>query len=207
MMEFLPAGGRPNGRDGDDDGGYGNPAGPGGESAGSVTAQFESAEIGLMRMAASQLIELLEAAESSALGTSVDPALRRLLPDAYTDDPEAAAEFRRFTAGGLLERKVRNARVVLATLGEEQPDEIADDAPATLRDEDVDEPPLTITLDRDDVQSWLRTLTDLRLTLAERLEISPDGVAHLDEDQAPFLHDIYEWFGMVQESLVYAIDV
>ncbi|WP_166787202.1 DUF2017 domain-containing protein [Cryobacterium sp. TMT2-23] len=182
-------------------------ASPTGESAGSVTAQFEPAEVGLLRMAARQLIELLEAAESHALGTSVDPALRRLLPDAYTDDPEAAAEFRRFTAGDLLERKVRNARVVIATLGEELADEIADDAPETLNDDDFDEPATTITLDRDDVQSWLRTLTDLRLTLAERLEISPDGVVHLAEDEAPFLHGIYEWLGMVQESLVYAIDV
>jgi hypothetical protein len=177
------------------------------ESAGNVTARFEPVEIGLLRLAASQLVELLEAAESHALGASADPAVRRLLPDAYTDDPEAAAEFRRFTAGDLLTRKVLNAKVVLETLGEEPLDLIADEPTDTVRDDDFDEEPVTIELGEDDIQSWLRTLTDLRLTLAERLEITPDGVAHLDAEEAPFLRDIYEWFGMVQESLVYAIDV
>ncbi|MCY7288948.1 MAG: DUF2017 domain-containing protein [Cryobacterium sp.] len=178
-------------------------------SAGRVTAEFEPVEIGLMRLAASQLIDLLEAAETHLLGTSGDPALRRLLPDAYTDDPEAAAEFRRFTADDLLERKVRNARCVLATLGEEPLSEVADepDDAALHAAADSAEQPVTIDLDADDVQSWLRTLTDLRLTLAERLEIGPDGVPLLSDDEAPFLHDIYDWFGMVQESLVYAIDV
>lgn len=181
----------------------------GSESTGTVTAQFEPVEIGLLRLAASQLIDLLEAAETHALGTSDDPALRRLLPDAYTDDPEAAAEFRRFTADDLLERKVRNARCVLASLGEEPLDEIADEpGDAELgAAADAAEQPVTIALDPDDVQSWLRTLTDLRLTLAERLEIGPDGVPQLSDDEAPFLHDVYDWFGMVQESLVYAIDV
>ncbi|TFB60540.1 MULTISPECIES: DUF2017 family protein [unclassified Cryobacterium] len=184
----------------------------GSENAGSVTARFEPVEIGLLRLAASQLIDLLEGAETHALGTSGDPALRRLLPDAYADDPEAAAEFRRFTADDLLERKVRNARCMLATLGEEPPADIADEPndaelPATADAAASAEAPVIIDLDADDVQSWLRTLTDLRLTLAERLEIGPDGVPARSADAAPFLNDIYDWFGMVQESLVYAIDV
>ncbi|WP_241985750.1 MULTISPECIES: DUF2017 family protein [Cryobacterium] len=182
----------------------------GGESAGSVTAQFEPVEIGLMRLAASQLIDLLEAAGTNALGTADNQTLRRLLPDAYTDDPEAAAEFRRFTSDDLLGRKVRNARCVLATLGEEPLDEIAEepgDAELSAAASAAAAQPVTIALDPTDVQSWLRTLTDLRLTLAERLEIGPDGVPQLSDDEAPFLHDVYDWFGMVQESLVYAIDV
>ena len=180
----------------------------GNESTGNVTARFEAVEIGLLRLAASQLIDLLVSVENHALGTSADPALRRLLPDAYTDDPEAAAEFRRFTADDLLERKVRNARCVLATLGEEPLGQVADEPDdADLHTTAAEEQPVTIDLDADDVQSWLRTLTDLRLTLAERLEIGPDGVPKLSDDEAPYLHDIYNWFGMVQESLVYAIDV
>jgi hypothetical protein len=43
------------------------------------------------------------------IGTAVeppaDPALARLLPDAHRDDGPAAAEFRRYTEGGLRERK------------------------------------------------------------------------------------------------------
>jgi hypothetical protein len=181
------------------------------DTTGSVTARFEPVEIGLLRLAASQLIDLLEAAGTHALGASADPALRRLLPDAYTDDPEAAAEFRRFTADDLLERKVRNARCLLASLGEEPLADIADEpddaALHAAADAAADAQPVAVDLDADDVQSWLRTLTDLRLTLAERLEIGSDGMPRLSDDEAPFLHDIYDWFGMVQESLVYAIDV
>jgi hypothetical protein len=174
---------------------------------GRVSAHFELVEVGLLRLATSQLVGMLEAADASAPGESSDRALKRLLPDAYLDDPDAAAEFRRFTAGDLLGRKVLNAKVVLATLGEEALDPITGGPNATLLRDDYDEVPLAIVLDPPDVQSWLRTLTDLRLTLAERLDIDPDGVARRDSEEVPFLHDVYEWFGMVQESLVYAIDV
>ncbi|TFB94073.1 DUF2017 family protein [Cryobacterium sp. HLT2-28] len=174
---------------------------------GRVSAHFELVEVGLLRLATSQLVELLEAADAHAPGTAADPALKRLLPDAYLDDPEAAAEFRRFTAGDLLDRKVLNAKVVLATLGEEPLDPISDEPDEALLHDLPDDAPLTIVLDPPDVQSWLRTLTDLRLTLAERLDIGPDGRPQREDEDAPFLRDVYEWFGMVQESLVYAIDV
>ena len=44
--------------------------------------------------------------------TPDDPALRRLLPDAYPDDEEAAGEFRRFTERDLRAAKADNARLV-----------------------------------------------------------------------------------------------
>ena len=171
------------------------------DAAGAVSALFFPVEIELLRLAVTQLLELLDAAGSHALGASEDPAVRRLLPDAYRDDAEAAAEFRRFTAEGLIDRKEVNARTVLAALGDAPAGGSLDDAGS---DDDV---PVAILLDDAAVQAWLRTLTDLRLTLAERLEISPDGVQHLDAEEAPFLAGVYDWLGMVQESLVYAIDV
>ena len=45
-----------------------------------------------------------------------DPALRRLFPDAYADDDEAADEFRRFTERSLRDSKLAHAATVLATL-------------------------------------------------------------------------------------------
>ena len=45
-----------------------------------------------------------------AAPTPDDPALARLLPDAYADDEEAAAEFRRFTERDLRDAKARDAR-------------------------------------------------------------------------------------------------
>lgn len=176
------------------------------DASGAVSALFFPVEIDLLRLAVGQLLELLDAAGSHALGASADPAVRRLLPDAYRGDAEAAAEFRRFTADGIIDRKEVNARTVLASLGEEpEGGPVDEEEPAD--DEGEDALPVVILLDDRAVQAWLRTLTDLRLTLAERLEISPDGVAHLDAEEAPFLSSVYDWLGMVQESLVYAIDV
>lgn len=182
------------------------------DASGAVSALFFPVEIELLRLAVTQLLELLDAAGSHALGASADPAVRRLLPDAYRDDAEAAAEFRRFTADGIIDRKELNARTVLAALGDEpaggsvDDEELVDDG-ELVDAEGEDALPVLVLLDDAAVQAWLRTLTDLRLTLAERLEISPDGVQHLDAEEAPFLAGVYDWLGMVQESLVYAIDV
>lgn len=190
------------------------------DASGTVSGRFEPIEIDLLRLATTQLADLLDDAAGDTLAAGTDPALRRLLPDAYRDDPEAAAEFRRFTSGDLLGRKVSNARTLLATLGDASGPVGADarDEPP-VRTDARDEPPggadgrvtedlplVAITLDGAAVQSWLRTLTDLRLTLAERLRISPDGVQHLEGEEALFLRELYEWLGMVQESLVYTID-
>ncbi|NHA00270.1 DUF2017 family protein [Nocardioides sp. W3-2-3] len=47
-----------------------------------------------------------------------DPVLRRLFPNAYRDDDESAAEFRRFTEGGLRDGKARAAGTVIDVLEE-----------------------------------------------------------------------------------------
>ncbi|MDJ0338912.1 DUF2017 family protein [Cryobacterium sp. PH31-O1] len=166
--------------------------------SGALLARFAPVEADLLRLATSQLVDMLAAgAENPQLAAS-DGVFGRLLPDAYRDDDEAAAEFRRFTATGLLERKAQNAQILLGSLG---------DAADSGSDTNANRRPVTISLDDGAVQAWLRSLTDLRLTLAERLQISPDGVVQLDGDDTPFLRELYEWLGMLQEELVYTIDV
>ena len=96
--------------------------------------------------------------------------LQRLLPDAYRDDTEEAAEFRRFTERSLTSAKVANAETVLATLRDAGLDE-------TKVDEAEDQEPLEVELDAAAVQAWLRTLTDVRLALAIRLGIRARAVA------------------------------
>ena len=112
-----------------------------------------------------------------------DPALARLFPNAYPDDEEAAAEFRRYTREGLVERKAANSGQISAALTEAS-----------------DEGRLTVA--RDDAEQWLPALTDLRLVLAERLGI------HEDDDPLPQneLADVYQWLGELQWSLVEALD-
>jgi hypothetical protein len=133
-----------------------------------------------------------------------DPVLRRLLPDAYRDDSGEAAEFRRFTERSLTSAKVANAETVLATLKDAGLDETSFD------EEDAEgQEPLEVELDADAVQAWLRTLTDVRLSLAVRLGIESDEDAmllHQSEDEAALaMAELYDWLGYVQETLVTAL--
>lgn len=112
-----------------------------------------------------------------------DPALARLLPDAFLDDEEAAGEFRRFTERSLRETKVANATAVAAAL-------------------ESDGSPLPI----DDVDVWLGFLNDTRLALGTRLEIAEDNhdeLAALPEDDPRLgLFHVYDWLTYLQDSLV-----
>ncbi len=119
--------------------------------------------------------------DDSDLGN--DPALARLFPNAYPDDDEAAAEFRRYTRDGLVERKSANSGLIAAALMASSEEE-------------------RLTIARDDAEHWLPALTDLRLVLAERLGI------HHDDDPLPEneLADVYQWLGELQWALVEALD-
>ncbi|WP_403024315.1 DUF2017 domain-containing protein [Salinibacterium sp. GXW1014] len=146
---------------------------------GAVVAQIEEAEVALLSTLARQAADVVAAADFD------DPAVGRILPDAYPDDPEASAEFRRFTQADLAGRKLANAGVILEALDEVREGELR------LRPEQV--------------QAWLRSLTDVRLILATRLGIQAEG----DEDRPgvdPMMRDVYDWLGFVQNSLIEAID-
>jgi hypothetical protein len=138
-----------------------------------IRLRLDADERGLLTDLVGQLVSLLEN------GDEGDPALARLLPAAYRDDAEAAAEFRRFTADDLTRRKVENGRAVLAALGE----------PGS-------------TLDRGAQQSWLRTLNDLRLTLGERLGVTGEGVPASDDRQVQAMGHVFDWLGYLQEALL-----
>jgi hypothetical protein len=159
-----------------------------------VTARFTPGERELLEALARQLVALLEerAAESPAdvlyaqLGIGgpsappLDPAMARLLPDAYRGDAGAASEHRRLTELGLVDRKVANALAVIRTVSTK-----------------------VAVLDQGDVQAWLRHLTDLRLVLAARLQIEDDG----DEGNGDEgMLDLYDWLGYLQGTLVEVIE-
>ena len=164
-----------------------------------VTARFTPGESELLRDLAGQLVELL--ADRSAEGdpgdvllaqlgiggstmAPLDPAVARLLPDAYRGDDSAASEHRHLTERGLIDRKVANAQAVIGSLGAS-----------------------SITLSDAQVQSWLRTLTDLRLTIAARLEIEQDGDEGRIETDADFaLQAAYDWLGYLQGTLVEVLE-
>lgn len=173
------------------------------DDEGLVTARFTADEATVLRDLADQLITMLADRSAEAgpvdavlaqagIGGSehapLDPALARLLPDAYRDDPAAASEHRRLTERGLIDRKVANAQAVVASLR------------SSTRT-------VPVRLDAAGVQSWLRTLGDLRLTIAARLDIVADGdPGRVDGEDDAALLAVYEWLGAVQGLLVEAID-
>jgi len=183
--------------------------------SGHVIATFSGFEADLLRSLASQLVELLrnEAAAPRTTDDSFeamldfsgptmepeDPVLARLFPTAYQHDEEAASEFRRFTEGSLRDGKAAGAAVIIDTLEEAGlPPELTEDG-------------LTIDVEMAEPQAeaWLRSFTDLRLALATRLEVEEDDdevwLAMDDDDPRSQAHDIYQWVGYLQETLVEAL--
>ncbi len=182
---------------------------------GGALATFTGFEADLLRSLASQLVELLRN-EVAAPATSVDPleqlldfsgpttapddpVLARLFPTAYPDDEEAAGEFRRFTEGALRDTKASSAVLIIDTLEEAGlPDELSEDG---LH--------IDVELDPGDATSWLRSFTDVRLALATRLGVEEGDedfwMSLPDDDARTHVHDIYEWVGYLQETLVAAL--
>ena len=183
--------------------------------SGNIIATFSGFEADLIRSLASQLVELLRnevAAPNGAMdpleamldfsGPTTepdDPVLARLFPTAYPDDEEAAAEFRRFTEGALRDNKAARAAAIIDDLEE------AGLPPELTRDGMM----IDVELDQAGAETWLRSFTDLRLALATRLEVEADDderwAALSDDDPRSQAHDIYQWVGYLQETLVEAL--
>ena len=181
---------------------------------GGIFATFEPGEAHMLANLSGQVVELLRdrngvsESEPDPLFAQVgmtgplmppeDPVLRRLLPDAYRDDPDDAAEFRRYTEQSLSAAKVSNAELMIGSL--------VDGGLSFDESELESTKQIEVELDADTVQAWLRSLTDIRLSLAVRLGIETDEDVMLvgaSEDEAiSAMSEIYDWLGYVQESLV-----
>ena len=186
---------------------------------GGAIATFTAFEADLLRSLAGQLVELLrneravvdkEADPLEAMLNFTgpvdppdDPVLARLLPTAYRDDEDAAAEFRRYTEGDLRDGKAATAGTMIDTLEEAGlPDDVSGEASEAVVD---------LELDSAQALAWLKGFTDLRLALAVRLGLEADEEAHPmvveladDDPRAPRVA-IYDWLGVLQETLVHAL--
>ena len=143
-----------------------------------VHASFGQHERQLLDQLLGQLAGLLDEPDQA------DPAVARLLPPGYSGDAEAEAEFRRLTVDDLAARKVESARVARESLAGD----------------------LSKPLSAQTAQAWLLTLTDLRLTLGARLGVTAEGFPDGADREARLMHDVYDWLGFVQETLVRALD-
>jgi hypothetical protein len=175
---------------------------------GGAVCFFEPAQAGVIRTLVSQVAELVRSEEEGGqagqgsqpdelemmLGLSgndelpEDPVLARLLPDAYTDDPDASAEFRRYTEESLRSAKINSAQAVLASL------------PASGGEVLLTEP---------EGQQWLRALNDVRLAIGTRLGITEDNEDlmedfSLEEPRSAYIL-AYQWLSELQDSLIDAL--
>lgn len=170
-------------------------------ATGRIVLRVDRVERGLLASVARQVIDLVKPPESAVdadplaaeigwvdgeVGPSDDPAVARLLPDAYADAQEAS-EFRRFTEHDLRKVKVEHATTVLTEI-ERSGDKITVGSP----------------------DSWLGTLNDARIAIGTRIQIAEDNHEELaalpDDDPRAGLFHVYDWLTFLQESLVRCLD-
>ena len=127
----------------------------------------------LLRSLPGQLRELL---------SSDDPALERLFPPAYPDDPLRNEEYAEMVRGDLLAGRLAAVEVMEATIDAER-------------------------LDEEQLTAWLSALNDLRLVLGSRLEITEDlydeGLPETDARRPAFT--VYLYLGLLEEHAVEAL--
>jgi len=167
-----------------------------------LEAKVDAVEARVLSQCAEELLELLGDADevpddpiaamvglpTGEVETPDDPALARLLPDAYGDDPAAATDFRRYTESDLRALKRSAATTALVQL---QP----------LLEEGG-----RLTLDRESADSWLAWLNDIRLVLGTRLDVTEDMDELAPDDPREPIMQVYGWLGWLQESLLSCLE-
>lgn len=175
---------------------------------GKLSLTLNAQETSILSNLVSQLLALLQSHSSVALdpdpllasheigGTDClpdDPALARLLPNAYLD-PELASEFRQVTEQGLINRKIEDAFLVATMLT----------SSATGYMVTPTSRPASVIITADSLDPWVRTLTALRLSIAARIGIEKDADhGRLRNDPA---HEntlmIYEWIAALTQLIL-----
>jgi uncharacterized protein DUF2017 len=155
---------------------------------GHIVAKFQRQEAQVLRQCIAEMTALLGDEPDRD-----DPAVERLFPDVYPEDPVEAAEFRRLTEADLKTAKLDQARLVLDSLLPNGGEVRLDEATADM---------------------WLRALTDVRLILGTRLGVQDETDIQAELDAAVGKNpssprvdqlSVYAYLSYLQESLVGAI--
>ncbi len=168
----------------------------------SYVATFDEAEKDVLLNLCEQIIELLaervDYGHEDPLAAMVgitshdsppeDEVLHRLLPNAYSDDVDAA-EFRRYTESTLRGKKQAHAMSIRMLL--------------------KSSPEGDVELDHQGANDWLGGLNDIRLALGVRLKIENNNYEHLEilspDDPLRGVYAVYSWLGWLQETLLSAL--
>jgi hypothetical protein len=168
----------------------------------SYVAEFGESERDVLLNLIEQLIELLaersDHAQDDPLAAMIgitshdslpdDEVLRRLLPNAYSDEVDAS-EFRRYTESTLRSKKQAHAMSMRMYL-KSAVDGIVD-------------------LDHENANFWLGGINDIRLALGVRLKVESRTSEELEllspDDPLRGVYGVYSWLGWIQESLLSAL--
>ncbi|CAN7318180.1 DUF2017 domain-containing protein [Microbacterium foliorum] len=153
--------------------------------------------IRMARVEGAQLAQLVDDFRDlvGATRDAEDPAIGRLVPDAYPEDEESSRAFRDATREDLLDRRALDADIVRTALAGMRGDLAEMSHSEAFAEHDLDIPP-------SDIDAWLRTLTALRLVIAERLGIESDD----DHDPDDPRFGVYDWLGYRLELTIDAAD-
>jgi len=144
---------------------------------GHFDVRLPSEERDILRSLPAQLREALEA------GDAKDPAIARLNPVAYPEDPDLDDEYQLLMGEDLSEGRLKAFEVLEESVDAER-------------------------LEEGQVLAWLRALNDMRLFLGTRLDVNEDPDERRvapDDPRAPALA-LYDYLSMLEAELVEALD-
>jgi Domain of unknown function (DUF2017) len=149
---------------------------------GGVKLRLKEHEAQLVRELASEMRTLLDADIPRS-----DPVVGRLFPDAYEASPDALA-YRELVEDDLRGTKKRARALVEEKLG--------------------DRGSVSTTLSAEETDMWLAFLTDVRLAIGTRLEVTEDRMgADIDPDDPDAAAlSVLHWLGWLQEMTLQQID-
>lgn len=173
-----------------------------------LVLRLEAEEAGMLDHLVGQLIGLVQSHSSTTLDPDPlfaslevggsdelpeDPALAALFPNAF-EDTEEAAQFRRVTEQGLINRKLQDAMQVTGDLG--------------LGRADPDSA-VEVSITEASLLPWLRTVTSLRIALAARIGIGSDADHDrlIDDEDTRGTVMVYDWLAGLLESIVVLTEV
>ena len=143
---------------------------------------LEDAEASLLRELTREMKRLLEADVPPS-----DAVKQRLFPRAY-EDPDNEETFRDLIAGDLQNAKSQAVQEVRDALGIEGR--------------------VDLQLGPEDVATWLRLLTDLRLAIGVRLDVTEDTMSEEIDPEHPNApaFEVLHWLGWLQGSILERIE-
>jgi hypothetical protein len=142
-----------------------------------IPLRLNATEAGILRDLVEQMRALVKETDAT------DAVRARLFPDAY-EDAEDSEAYRDLTGGDLSAAKLEALDRVAESLGNGGPTKAH--------------------LSEADAEAWVRTLTDMRLAIGTRLEVT-EATMNLepDPDDPAFAHlHTLHWLGWLQEQIL-----